>query len=133
MKTRNLIVRIAAIIAAIILLQTLYFKFTAHPDSVFIFTQLGIEPYGRIGIGVLELLAGILLLLPRTTLFGSLLCLGIISGAIGTHLFILGVEVLNDEGQLFGMALAVFICCVLIIWLKREDIAEIKGKLLRKY
>jgi hypothetical protein len=131
MKTKNLIIRIAAIIAAIILLQTLYFKFTAHPDSVFIFSQLGIEPYGRIGVGIMELATGILLIIPRTTLVGAVLGLGVIAGAIGAHLFILGLEVQNDGGQLFGLAVVVLICCTIIVWLKKCDIAAIKAIIFR--
>ncbi|MBL7814773.1 MAG: DoxX family protein [Saprospiraceae bacterium] len=113
---------IAALIAAVILLQTLYFKFTAQPESVYIFSKLGLEPYGRIGSGVSELLAGILLLIPRTRIWGALLGLGIISGAIVSHLFVLGIEVQNDGGQLFFLALAVFISCFLIVFMQKEEV-----------
>ena len=79
---KNILVKIAAVIAAIILLQTLYFKFTAQAESVYIFSKLGIEPYGRIGSGIFELIASILLLLPKTRVYGSILGIGVISGAI---------------------------------------------------
>ena len=84
------------IIAAIILLQTLYFKFTGAPESVYIFTTLGIEPWGRIGSGVAELIASILLFIPRTTWLGAGLALGTMLGAIGSHLVKLGIEVQGD-------------------------------------
>ena len=101
-----------AIVAAIILLQTLFFKFTAHPDSVYIFTTLGIEPYGRIGSGILELITGALLLSRRTSLYGAILGLGIISGAILSHLLVLGINVNNDGGKLFFLAVLVFVTCL---------------------
>ncbi|MEM9679085.1 MAG: DoxX family protein, partial [Bacteroidota bacterium] len=90
MKYVKLIIRIAI---AVILIQTLRFKFTAHPDSVYIFTQVGLEPYGRIGIGVLELIASILILIPRTVWLGALSVVGIIGGAIMMHLTKLGIDV----------------------------------------
>ena len=122
MKTQNIVIRVLAIIAAIILLQTLYFKFTGHPDSVAIFSTLGVEPWGRVGLGVVELITAILLLYPRTTSIGSVIGLGIISGAIFSHLFILGIVVNDDKGGLFMLALAVFICCAIIAWLRKDEI-----------
>jgi uncharacterized membrane protein YphA (DoxX/SURF4 family) len=105
--------------AAIILLQTLYFKFTAAPESVYIFSTLGLEPWGRIIIGSLELVAAILILVPKTTTLGALLAMGIMAGAIFSHLTKLGIVVQNDGGQLFILALVVFVCSaalVLIFW-----------------
>ena len=112
--------RISAIITAAILLQTLYFKFTAAPESVYIFTQLGVEPYGRIGTGVLELVVSLLLLFRKSSLIGSILGLGIISGAILSHIFILGIEVQNDGGTLFILALIVFILCLITFTLQKD-------------
>lgn len=116
------------IISAIILLQTLWFKFTAAPESVYIFTKLGIEPYGRIGSGIVELIAGIMLLFPRTAGVGALIAIGVMSGAILSHLTILGVEVMNDKGELFVLALIVFLSCLAISWLRRKEI-PVLGKL----
>lgn len=113
---------ILRIIAAVILLQTLYFKFTAHPDSVYIFSQLGLEPNGRIAIGVFELITAILILIPSTRAIGSLLGLGIISGAIFSHLTQLGVVVNNDGGTLFYLACAVFICCLISVLLHWKEL-----------
>ena len=101
-----LILRIAV---AVILLQTLRFKFTAHPESVYIFSKVGLEPYGRIIIGSLELIAAILLLIPKTVWIGALLTIGVIGGAIFMHLTILGINVQNDSGLLFITPL----CCLL--------------------
>ena len=114
------------IIPAIILLQTLFYKFTAAPESVHIFSSLGMEPYGRIGSGVAELIASVLLLIPRTSWLGALMGLGIMAGAILAHLFKLGIEVQGDGGALFAMALIVFLCCAVIAWKERENIPILK-------
>lgn len=113
---------VLAVVAAIILLQTLYFKFTAHPDSVFIFTQLGLEPYGRIGIGVAELITAFLLVWPRTRAFGAVIGLGVISGALFFHLTKLGINVNDDGGKLFGLALATFVCCLGVVFIERKQL-----------
>jgi len=99
------------ILAAIILLQTLFFKFSAAEESVYIFSTLGMEPWGRIGSGVIELIASILLLIPRTTAIGAVLGLGVMSGALFFHLTRLGIVVRDDHGQLFIYALLVFQLC----------------------
>ena len=110
------------VIVALILIQTLRFKFTAHPDSVYIFTKVGLEPIGRICIGVAELIAGILLLFKKTAWAGSLLTLGIIGGAIILHLTQLGIEINNDKGVLFSIAVLTFILSVSILILYGKDI-----------
>lgn len=126
---KNILVKIAAIIAAIILLQTLYFKFTAQPESVYTFSTLGIEPFGRIGSGVLELVTSILLILPKTRIYGSVLGIGVISGAILSHLFVLGIEVQNDGGTLFLLALAVFFSCLYILIAEKETAMRLINQL----
>lgn len=117
--------RISSVAAAVILLQTLFFKFTGAPESVYIFNELGIEPYGRIGTGILELIAAGLLLFKRTSLFGGILGLGIISGAILSHLFVLGIEVENDGGLLFGLAILVFILLTINLTLQKEKFVDL--------
>ena len=117
--------RISSILAAIILLQTLYFKFTGAPESVYIFSQLGIEPYGRIGTGVLELFVSILLILRKTSLFGAIIGLGVISGAIFSHVFVLGIEVQNDGGLLFGLAILVFVLLTITLILQKDKLFSI--------
>lgn len=114
------------IVVAIILLQTLRFKFTGHPDSIYIFTKAGLEPVGRIGIGILELIASILLFIPKTIWAGALLTLGIIGGAIFMHLTIIGIEVNNDGGILFITALVTFILSAIILYLHRKNIPFFK-------
>src|SRR5712691_11166040 len=110
------------ITAAIILLQTLFFKFTAAPESVYIFTKVGAEPWGRIGSGVVELIAAILILTPRFTWLGSLLAMGVMAGAILSHLTVLGIEVQGDKGLLFALALIVFVCSTVNLLLHRAEI-----------
>ncbi|AXT60780.1 DoxX family membrane protein [Aquimarina sp. AD10] len=110
------------IIVAIILIQTLRFKFTAHPDSVYIFTKVGLEPYGRIATGISELIAGILLLIPKTAWVGAMLTLGIIGGAIMMHLTKLGIEINGDGGILFFTAVLTFILSAIILWIKRKEV-----------
>ncbi len=116
------IILVLRIAVAIILIQTLRFKFTAHPDSVYIFETVGLEPYGRIGIGTLELIAGILLLIPKTVWAGALLTLGLIGGAIVMHLTQLGIEVRGDGGVLFFTAIITFLLSVIIFYYFRKDI-----------
>jgi len=97
------------ITAAVILLQTLFFKFTGAPESVYIFTKVHAEPWGRIGSGIVELIAAVLLLTPRFNWLGSLIAVGVMAGAIASHLTVLGIEVQGDKGLLFALALIVFI------------------------
>lgn len=110
------------LIIAIILLQTLRYKFLAHPDSVYIFSTLGLEPYGRIGIGVMELIASILILLKRFSWAGALLAVGLMAGAIFSHLTQLGIEVKNDGGTLFFMAVGTWVLSLIILWSERKKI-----------
>ena len=111
---------IIRIIPSIIMLQTLFFKFSAAEESVAIFSTLGIEPYGRIGTGIIELIASILLLIPSFSRIGALIGFGTMFGAIFSHLFILGIEVNNDSGQLFILALITLIGCGLVLFEERN-------------
>ena len=120
------------ILAALILLQTLFFKFSGAEESVYIFSTLGMEPWGRIGSGVLELIASILILYPRTTFIGAALGAGLMSGAIFFHLTKLGLVVKNDGGQLFIYALLVFISCVLLLIIYRKQIVDSIKLILKK-
>jgi hypothetical protein len=110
------------IIVAVILLQTLRFKFLAHPDSIYIFTQVGMEPWGRIGIGVLELIASILLFLQKKIWIGAGLSAGLMAGAVMMHLTMIGIEVKGDGGTLFYTAIATLILSLMILWGKKKDI-----------
>ncbi|MEE1963985.1 DoxX family protein [Allomuricauda taeanensis] len=126
MKTKQIVFVLLRIVPAIILLQTLYFKFSAAPESVFIFETLGLEPYGRIGLGVVELITAMLLLVPRTTWIGALLGMGIMAGALFSHITTLGVVVQDDDGTLFIMALITFLCCLALAWTQRDQIPLFK-------
>lgn len=117
------------IVAAIILLQTLFFKFTAAPESVYIFSKVGAEPWGRIGSGVVELIAAMLLLSPRFNWLGSLLAFGVMAGAILSHLTIIGIEAQGDKGLLFGLALTVFFASGISLILHRSEIPFISRTL----
>ena len=110
------------LVAAGILLQTLFFKFTGAPESVYIFNTLGIEPWGRILSGVAELVASILLLIPATQIFGAIFAIMVMSGAILSHLFFLGIVVQNDGGLLFSLASVVMVASFGIIFLQREKL-----------
>lgn len=124
MSIKNIASWLLRIVAAVILLQTLYFKFTGHSESVELFTKLGVEPWGRIGTGVIELIACILLLLPSTVFFGAFLGVGLMVGAIASHLFVIGIESKGDGGQLFILAITVITCCLAILILhKKQGIA----------
>jgi putative oxidoreductase len=127
MNTKNIISWVLRLTVAIILLQTLYFKFTAHPDSVHIFSALGVEPWGRIGLGIVELITAILILLPKTKIIGMVTSLGIIIGAVLSHFLVLGINVSNDGGGLFTLAIIVFIAStIFLIMHKSELLALIK-------
>ncbi len=104
---------------AVILLQTLYFKFTASAESVYIFTTLGLEPVGRIGIGVMELIASILLFPKKTSFYGAILAAGLMAGALFSHLTKLGIVVMNDGGELFILALIVLVLSIVLAWRQR--------------
>lgn len=116
-------------IAAVILLQTLYFKFTGAEESVYIFTKLGAEPVGRIGSGIIELIASILLLMPATVSLGAILAMGTMAGAILGHLTVLGIEVKGDGGLLFALAITVFVASAIVLLLHRTQIPVIGKRL----
>jgi hypothetical protein len=118
------------LIAAGILLQTLYFKFTGAEESVYIFSKLGMEPVGRIGAGIAELIVSILLLYPKTAWLGALGGVGILAGAILSHLFVLGISVKDDGGLLFFLALIAFVCCAGTLFIQREAALAQLAKLL---
>ena len=126
-KTNMTLSWVLRIIAAIILGQTLFFKFSGAEESKYIFSTLGMEPAGRYGSGVAELIAVVLLLIPSTAAWGALLGLGVISGALVSHLTVLGIDVKGDGGLLFYLAVAVFVGSLVIAWLHRREIPVIKS------
>lgn len=121
---RTIFTWLLRIIAAVILLQTLYFKFTAQPESVELFTKLGMEPWGRFGTGIAELITAILLLIPRTTLLGAVMGVGLMSGAIFFHLTKLGIN-FGGDAILFSYAVITFVCCSCLIIIFRKNIPQL--------
>lgn len=116
---------VVKLIAVAILLQTLYFKFTGAEESIYIFTKMGIEPWGRFGTGIVELAASILILIPRTTLLGAIMGAGTMLGAIFSHLFVLGIVVKNDGGELFTLAIITLLCCIVLIFKNKSKIPDL--------
>ncbi len=110
---------------AVIYVQTLYYKFSGHPDSVYIFSKLGVEPYGRIGLGVAELVVALLILLPRTRVYGAVMSLGVISGAIFAHLGPLGIEINGDGGKVFYLAVVVFVASLAVLGIHHRELLRI--------
>jgi uncharacterized membrane protein YphA (DoxX/SURF4 family) len=125
-KTKKTWTWLLRLLAAGIMLQTLFFKFTAAPESVYIFTSLGMEPWGRILVGVFELIASILILMPRTTAYGALIGIGIMTGAIFMHLTRLGIQVQGDSGQLFIYALLVLGSCFTLAYWQRGNLSGMR-------
>ena len=120
----NRIAWICQIIAAIIMGQTLFFKFAGAPEPVYIFTTLGVEPWGRLAAAGSELVACVLLLIPGTVHLGALFTLGIMGGAIMAHLTKLGVVVLDDGGLLFGMGVATSVAALMVLWLRKQAVLD---------
>jgi uncharacterized membrane protein YphA (DoxX/SURF4 family) len=116
------------LVAAYLMLQTLFFKFSASEESVYIFSTLGMEPWGRIGTGVMELIAAVLILIPRTTVFGALLAMGLMAGALFFHLSKLGIEVKGDGGLLFAYALIIFISSLILAWMNKNQVLQLVFK-----
>lgn len=117
------------LLAALILSQSLIYKFGGHPDSIMLFTQLEVEPFGRFALGILELLVVILLLFPKTTLLGAVAGFFIMTGALGAHIFKIGIIFNEDGGKLFGLALVCFLGCLgQVIIFKNQLINFIKGR-----
>ncbi|HAW78508.1 MAG TPA: DoxX family protein [Balneola sp.] len=124
----NILFWVLRVVAAGILLQTLFFKFTGAPESIYIFETVGLEPFGRYASGITELFAAIFLLIPRFNWLGALLSLGVMSGAILSHLTVLGIEVKGDGGLLFVLAIVVFICSAVLLYFEKENIPVIGEK-----
>ena len=122
---------IVRIVVAVILLQTLFFKFSGARESIYIFTTVGAEPWGRIGSGVVELIASILLLIPRTAAIGAILVFGTACGAIFSHLTKLGLTIpaVDDHGELFGLAVTIFMGSLVVLYLRRGEIPLVGARL----
>ncbi len=119
----------ARLIAAILMFQTLFYKFSGSKESIEIFTTVGMEPWGRYGVGVMELVASVLLLIPIVSWMGGLIAIGLMLGAIGMHLTLLGIEVQGDGGQLFYYAIAVALCSIYVVWQDRDKAITLLNKI----
>jgi len=128
----KIIIILLQLIISIIVGQTLFFKFTGAPESIYIFSTLGVEPWGRIALGTMELLSIILLWIPRTTLYALILIVGMMSGAIASHLFVLGIEIRGDKGQLFMLGLITWVSAAVLLISKREEVKALCLKFLAK-
>ena len=116
---------ICQVIAALIMVQTLFFKFTAAEESVEIFTRIGMEPWGRIGVGVMELIASVLICIPSTIWMGAFLAVGLMAGALFFHLAILGISVRGDGGHLFVLALTTLVAALIVLFIRKSEIPYI--------
>jgi len=121
-KPATVVSWIAQLVAAVILAQTLFFKFTGAPESKYIFSTLGVEPWGRLATATLELIAVGLLLYPKTPALGAVLAAGLMAGAIGAHLTRLGIEVQGDGGLLFGLAVTVLVSALVVLVIRRGQL-----------
>lgn len=116
-------------LAAAILLQTLFFKFSGAEESRYIFERLGLEPWGRWGSGVVELVAAASLLHARTAALGALLAFGVMSGALMSHLTKLGIVVRDDGGLLFVLAVVVFVSSAGVLAIRLGQVPVIGPRL----
>lgn len=132
MKPLTIALWVLRLLAAVILLQTLFFKFSASDESVYIFSTIGMEPWGRIGTGIMELIAAILILIPRTTAFGALLAIGLMSGALFFHLTTLGIEVKGDGRLLFIYALLVLVSSAILLFVYQSQVKTLLNSILPK-
>ena len=117
------------LVIAAILGQTLFFKFAGAEESIYIFETLGAEPWGRIGSGLFELTAVVLVLIPRTAVYGAVLAVPLMLGAIGAHLTKLGIEVQGDGGLLFGLALTALTSALIVTFLRRRQLPVVGERL----
>jgi len=124
MHAKKIMMWALRIVSAYILMQTLGHKFGGSEESRFIFTTVGMEPWGRYASGIIELIAAVLLIIPATVAFGALFALGTMSGAIFFHLTRLGIEVMGDKGLLFYMAVVVWVSCAILLWVYRQQVLE---------
>jgi hypothetical protein len=125
-KTTKRLSWIAQIIAAVILGQTLFFKFAGTPESIYIFERLGVEPWGRYATGMFEVVAVVLLLIPRTAGLGALMAIGLMLGALGSHVTTLGIEIQGDGGLLFALAVTTLVAASTVAFIRRRQIPVLR-------
>jgi len=116
----------------VIIGQTLIYKFSGAAESVYIFSTLGVEPWGRLALGALELLSIILLWIPKTTLYALIIILGMMSGAIASHAVILGIEIRGDRGELFILAVVTWLSSAVLLYLMRERLKALGKNFIKR-
>ena len=116
------------LIPALILWQTLYFKFSGAEESIYIFKTMGMEPWGRFLTGTVELIAGFAILIPRYSWKGAVLAAGLMAGAIFSHLTTLGIVVQDDGGYFFGLAITVLTCSLIIMYSEKSKFLALLKK-----
>lgn len=129
-KNVKIVSWVLQVVASVIMLQSLFFKFSGAPVSIYIFEQVGMEPWGRYLVGTSELIAGLLLLIPATIWLGAAMTMGVLAGAIFFHLTVLGIVVQDDGGTLFVMGLVTFLAGAVVLFLRRGQIPLIGPKLI---
>ncbi len=118
---------IAQLVAAGILAMTLPFKYTGAEETVRLFEALGAGAAGRIGTAVMETIAVIMLLTPQLAVLGGALTLGLMSGAILGHFFVLGI-LWDGNAQLFTMAVVAFVAAAVVVWVRRRELPVIGSR-----
>lgn len=118
---------IAQLVAAAILAMTLPFKFSGAEETVRLFDTLGAGSAGRIGSAIMETLAVVMLLTPQLAALGGLLTLGLMSGAILSHIFVLGIF-WDGDAQLFAMAVIAFAAAAAVVLLRRRELPIIGSR-----
>lgn len=120
------------LLISLIVGQTLFFKFSGAEESIYIFSTLKVEPWGRIALGTLELLSIILLWISRTTVYALILIFVMMCGAVASHLFILGIDIMGDGGELFILGMVTLLTSAVLLFTKREEIKTLGMKFIAR-
>lgn len=127
----------AALWIAYIFLWYEQYKLTGHPGSVWLFQTLadwlfigGYEKPFRLSVAIAEIVASVLVVIPRTRIWGAALSFGIISGAIFFHVFSpVGIDPFDDGAQLFKEAVAVWFASAFILVVMRNEVRAVLGRI----
>ena len=92
-------------------------KFMNNPADLEIFSQLGMEPAGRYIIGVLEILAGLMVLTNAVAAMGAFLGVGVMLGAMLAHMTVLGIDQTH-----FILLFIVFLSCCIVSFIRRKQL-----------
>ena len=120
---------VCQVIAAAVMVAAGFIKLQGGPVDIFIFEKLGMEPFGRYLITVLEFTAGILLVWPSFSVLGALLSVGTMIGASIAHATVLGFSVQGDGGMHVGLLVLVFVTSGVVLWARRRSLPVIGATL----